>query len=98
MSTQNAKRMTTWMGSRCIGHSHGQPFRQDTAPWVQGRGRVQPRRKQRQSLGIASNGGLRRYARECYPHSTALIWLNPTPYPIASQCAYSIAVNVSPKT
>jgi hypothetical protein len=23
MSTQNAKRMTTWMGSRYMGHSHG---------------------------------------------------------------------------
>jgi hypothetical protein len=31
MSTQNAKRMTTWMGFRCTGHSHGQPFRQHTA-------------------------------------------------------------------
>jgi len=30
---------------------------------------------------------------ECYPHSTALIWLNPTLIHIAPQCAYSIAVN-----
>jgi len=34
MSTQNAKKMTTWMGSRCMGHSDGQPFRQDTAPLI----------------------------------------------------------------
>jgi hypothetical protein len=31
MSTQNAKRMTIWIGLRYMGHSHGQPFRQDTA-------------------------------------------------------------------
>jgi hypothetical protein len=34
MSTQNAKRMTTWMGIRYMGHSHGQPFRQETAPLI----------------------------------------------------------------
>jgi hypothetical protein len=60
MSTQNAKSMTTWMGFRYMGHSHGQPFRQ-----------------------------------QCYPHSTALIWLNSTPIHLAPQCGispYSIAV------
>jgi hypothetical protein len=31
MSTQNAKRMTTWMGFRYMGHSHDQPFRQHSA-------------------------------------------------------------------
>jgi len=35
-------------------------------------------RKRRQ--GTASKGRLPRYARECYPHSTALIWLN---YPLS---------------
>jgi len=34
MSTQNAKRMTIRMGLRYMGHSHGQPFRQDTAPLI----------------------------------------------------------------
>jgi hypothetical protein len=34
MSTQNAKRMTTWMGFTYMGHSHGQSFRQETAPLI----------------------------------------------------------------
>jgi hypothetical protein len=71
MRTQNAKRMTTWMGSRYMGRSHGQPFRQDTAPLI---GLHLPMgfrdavafslgEKQRQSSGTASNGGLPRYAQ-----------------------------------
>jgi hypothetical protein len=69
-----------------MGHSHGQPFRQDTAPLIGLHLPIGFRdvvafslgEKHRQSSGTASNGGLPRYARECYPHSTALIWLNAT--------------------
>jgi len=54
-----------------MGRSHGQPFRQDTAPLI---GLHLPMgfrdavafslgEKQRQSSGTASNGGLPRYAR-----------------------------------
>jgi hypothetical protein len=71
MSTQNAKRMTTWMRFTYMGHSHGQSFRQETAPLI---GLHLPMgfrdavafslgEKQRQSSGTTSNGGLPRYAR-----------------------------------
>jgi len=69
-----------------MGHSHGQPFRQHTAHGTfdrpssangfHGCGRIQPRRKR--SARNSFKGLSPEISLECYPHSTALIWLNAT--------------------
>jgi hypothetical protein len=74
MSTQNAKRMTTWMRFTYMGHSHGQSFRQETAPLIglhlpmgfKDELRSASAKAAAIVLGTASNGGLPRYARERY--------------------------------
>ena len=76
MSMQNAKRMTTWMGSRYMGHSHGQPAKIPPMRTL-----MPPAKNSGNRQELEFGGRPPEMSREPYARFTALIWLKATPYP-----------------